>query len=558
MMTYRELLSRLTDLHLLMHKSSPNEHSGCMSSYDRASRFDESTGTYINWDANDDGSGRIRTLPDGSIVAFEQEGPGVIWRIWSALPQQGHMRVYIDDNALPAVDTPFMDWFEKQPGDIPPLNLSELSMRLSRGRNSFIPIPFQKRCRVELAPEWGAYYHFTYTLFDRGTVMPSYQERFNRDGMMALAETDRLLYERGEAIRPNERLCEASVAPGGTVQMLALTGAGLIEELALDSTGADISRLLIRMYWDGRERPAVEAPLGEFFGGAPGYAHYRCLPMSMERAQFTCRFPMPYSEGCRIEVVNLSGTAQTVRMHIAVDTSFVPDSDTLRFHAKFHRGYFGPVDAARFAPGAERWPDWPLLLVHGAYGRFIGVHLHVYDTWHPPKEEAASWWYGAWDRKTVDWWWGEGDEKFFVDGECFPSTFGTGSEDYIGYAWAAEPPFARFDSPYACLNAMPIDGNGHTAVSRFHIADSIPISSSFEGFIEKYKGDVWDGHNICLYGAVPYWYQQAGTDDTYPNVKVDDLMFTDEQIPWHTQSNSCKNSVEPSLHESVLRNHSTK
>ena len=46
MMTYRELLSRLTDLRMLMHKSSPNEHSGCMSSYDRASRFDESTGTY--------------------------------------------------------------------------------------------------------------------------------------------------------------------------------------------------------------------------------------------------------------------------------------------------------------------------------------------------------------------------------------------------------------------------------------------------------------------------------------------------------------------------------
>lgn len=39
------------------------------------------------------------------------------------------------------------------------------------------------------------------------------------------------------------------------------------------------------------------------------------------------------------------------------------------------------------------------------------------------------------DNKTIDWWWGEGDEKFFVDGEKFPSSFGTGSEDYIGYAW---------------------------------------------------------------------------------------------------------------------------
>ena len=48
-------------------------------------------------------------------------------------------------------------------------------------------------------------------------------------------------------------------------------------------------------------------------------------------------------------------------------------------------------------------------------GRFLGVMLHV---WNPR---------GGW--------WGEGDEKFFVDGEKFPSTIGTGSEDYFGYAW---------------------------------------------------------------------------------------------------------------------------
>ena len=33
-------------------------------------------------------------------------------------------------------------------------------------------------------------------------------------------------------------------------------------------------------------------------------------------------------------------------------------------------------------------------------------------------------------------WWGEGDEKVWVDGESFPSHFGTGTEDHYGYAWA--------------------------------------------------------------------------------------------------------------------------
>ena len=71
-MTYRELLARLTDLRALAQRAPEGERSGCMSSYDRASHFDEAAGTYVNWDANADGSGCIRTLPDGSIVAFEQ------------------------------------------------------------------------------------------------------------------------------------------------------------------------------------------------------------------------------------------------------------------------------------------------------------------------------------------------------------------------------------------------------------------------------------------------------------------------------------------------------
>jgi len=149
--------------------------------------------------------------------------------------------------------------------------------------------------------------------------------------------------------------------------------------------------------------------------------------------------------------------------------------------------------------------------------------MHIRNTWDVPEMPPECWWYGKWDRKTVDWWWGEGDEKFFVDGEKFPSTFGTGSEDYVGYAWAAEPPFARFDSPYAMMNLMPIDGNGDTSLARFQIADSVPFRTSFEAFIEKYKPDSWEKNGRCLYAVTPYWYQSAGTDDDYPPITKDML-----------------------------------
>ena len=78
-----------------------------------------------------------------------------------------------------------------------------------------IPIPFQKSCRVELAPGWGSYYQFTYSRFPEGTQMPDYRERFTWEGCIALAETDRILYDRGEAPVPGEILsCMDTILPG--------------------------------------------------------------------------------------------------------------------------------------------------------------------------------------------------------------------------------------------------------------------------------------------------------------------------------------------------------
>lgn len=73
------------------------------------------------------------------------------------------------------------------------------------------------------------------------------------------------------------------------------------------------------------------------------------------------------------------------------------------------------------------------------------------------------------------------------------------------------------------MNIMPIDGNGDTSVSRFHVADNIPFHTSFEAFIEKYKEDCWGDGNQCLYAVTPYWYQTAGTDDPYPAITSEDL-----------------------------------
>ncbi|HEU5086214.1 MAG TPA: DUF2961 domain-containing protein, partial [Roseiflexaceae bacterium] len=93
--------------------------------------------------------------------------------------------------------------------------------------------------------------------------------------------------------------------------------------------------------------------------------------------------------------------------------------------------------------------------------------------------------------------------------------FGTGSEDYIGYAWAAEPPFPTFESAYACQPAIELNANGHTSVSRFHVCDDVPFHTEFEASIERYKAMSWGDGNDSVYAAVAYWYQAPGGQDPY-------------------------------------------
>jgi hypothetical protein len=110
-------------------------------------------------------------------------------------------------------------------------------------------------------------------------------------------------------------------------------------------------------------------------------------------------------------------------------------------------------------------------------------------------------------------WWGEGDEKFFVDGETFPSTFGTGSEDYFGYAWGNGE---LFQTPYHC-QTMTENNRGHQSVLRWQVADSVPFTTSFDGYMEKYFPNDWP----TRYATTVCWYLSTDGADPHQPVPVD-------------------------------------
>lgn len=544
-LTYADLVHRLYDLKHLAEPPAPGEQSGSATSTDRESIYNSTTGRYEKWWANGDGLGSIRSEGEGAVVAAEIKGPGVIWRVWSAYPRQGHVKFFIDGAKTPVLDMPFADYFDNRKA---PFDYPELTHILSRGHNNYVPIPFQKSIKIVLEKDWGFFYHFTYTTFPSGTLVPSFTGRFDFAAKAALARANQLLARRHEDPAPESATAifnqEIVVQPGQTVRVADLRGSRAITSMAVtprwtgdrEQDTRILRELSLRMAWDEESTPSVWTPLGDFFGTAPGINPYRALPLGMTADKLYSHWYMPFSKRALVELTNDGREPRRLRFLI----THRPEpraSQLLRFHAKWHRDDFSTRDAARYQQG-DRWPDWPVLFADGGPGRFCGFHLHV---WNPnpvgSRRQAIPGGWGDFTPEVISFldmmaqyrsWWGEGDEKFFVDDEKYPSTLGTGSEDYFGYAFAAFNP-DEFDSAF---QSQPLNRNnyGHISNVRFQIADNVPFQKSFEAAIEKYHPNAWP----LLYAATAYWYQAAGVVDTYNPVPLDQRLSYFVEVPRST------------------------
>ena len=166
------------------------------------------------------------------------------------------------------------------------------------------------------------------------------------------------------------------------------------------------------IFWDGADRPAVSAPLGDFFG--QGLGQWICFESALfsnpEGRSFNCCVPLPFRTGMKIVMTNETGT--DVPLFFYDVTYTVGDSHgpaTLYLHAHWRRERQTVLKR-----------DYEFLpRVHGR-GRFLVVNVGVIP-------DTATYFKS---------WWGEGECKIFLDGDQeFPSLCGTGTEDYIGSGW---------------------------------------------------------------------------------------------------------------------------
>lgn len=493
-LTYEDLLTYLTDLDRLP-VIEPGVYCRQFSSYDRASRYDQSTGQYLDWDANGDAGNYLRIDPETREgLMAEMQGPGCIFRIWSANPQ-GVIRFYLDGDVKPTYE---WDFNRLCTGTIDPFVKPLVWKRDPNNRDSasnvYLPIPYAKSCRVtSVIPQAdgsgktpGHYYIINYRVFPKDWTVPTFRLPLTESQRSAVQETAAKWANCGQSgAHPLDRFAtkKETIGPGQRLVAAELTGPGVIRQFRAKVRSSEkwVTRKVgLRIYWDDDTDPSVSCPIGDFFG-EPKEAEYKSYPMGITESMNYCFFPMPFRKNARIDLVNDGSEPAPVEVVVTYRAQQVPD-DWALFHAKFR----SEVASASF--------DYPLIEATGT-GKLVGICLF------PDNIKGG--------------WWGEGDEKVFVDGEKFPSWFGTGSEDYFGDAWGIRY-FANPSHGHPQRNVERMQG-----CYRWHLGDNIPFYKSLRMTIENYTGQP-DQTSRNDYSSVAYWYQLPGGDDFFEEVPLID------------------------------------
>ena len=442
-------------------------------------------------------SGHFFRQTGRKAILSDIKGPGCIYRFWSA-NASGHLQIFFDGETTPRIDCPMQDLFG---GKVAPF-VAPLVGHRSGGWYSYFPMPFQKGCRIEVTDPGNLYYHVQYQRFPDSTPVRTFTTVLSSEDQAALPTVLAQWNSMGanplaaplanlSAYQARTRITSGSVSlRGGQTRALAtLNGGGRVTALHLALVPADrvtLRQTLLRVYWDGAKTPGVEAPIGDFFGVGFGDRRMTSLPTAMQDSGYTCWWPMPFGHSARFELVNTGKTdLSAIAYRIEAQRSDRPNGANGMmggegyFHAQWHR------------QTTKAGEPFHILQVKGR-GHYVGEHTDMQGD------------HGLWFL--------EGDEKVYVDGETFPSIYGTGTEDFYTGGWYFDQ--GPFNLPYhGCVIKQ--DDISRVSAYRFQIQDCVPFQHDFKIDIEHGGTNDYPGAD---YSCVAYWYQDAPIHDWSPIV----------------------------------------
>ncbi len=484
------LLREMTDPTAMARFPASEYQSLQASSYNRASVSPDQP----DWFADSDGVSWIREeQKDGKTeyVVMEHTGPGCITRLWTPFfyydfnNRKGpNIRIYLDGNPTPVIDECFIDLVTGK-GSVK----SPFAGLTARAGDCFLPIPFAKSCKITMTDK--AFYNIVnYRAYNQGVKVRAFSWKQVAKASKLIAETGRSLVSPPPS-PSKEQISRVAKLNGGQTEDIHLPGGShAIKQLTLriskESGQQALRSTILQMTFDGVQ--TVWCPIGDLFCSGdkinPFHTWNRTV---LPDGTMICRYIMPYAESAVIRIINLQGNPVEVALNARLD-DWKWDSRSMHFHANWKS--IGTLPGNRFT-------DMNFIDVRGK-GVLAGDALMVLS---PGRG-----------------WWGEGDEKIYIDekdqARKFPSHFGTGTEDYYGWAGGVNPTGRdTFSIPIGAnvCNGNEADPRGYNICTRNRILDAVPFNDRLTFDMEASPGtDIRESWNLLDYSLVTFWYAIPG------------------------------------------------
>jgi hypothetical protein len=419
--------------------------------------------------SNQDWNNYLYTDSDGGKVIFDEQGPGVIYRLHITLQNESdadamQVMVYLDGATTPQIDETIA---QMGAGTGAPFlsPLVEDPTVGSGGYTYYLPIPYAKSARVSLnGTQAGVIYWQTdWQSFPPGTPVQTWTGSED-SGQVRSLWSNAGSYPDPQPGDVSQSGTAALPGDGGTTQLADLDGPQEITAITMKIPGVDPTRgahasvlddTHIRIYWDNEATPSVDAPLGSFFGmGYFGAAPTRDVAMGMlDDGTMYSYFPMPFQHSARIELVNaIRGSGDKPVPGVTYTITHRP------FTGSFSGiGYFRTAWTPQTIPPGQQAHRVHWLDVSGA-GQVVGiVESRISD---PPSGTSQAIGIGFL----------EGNVNMWVDGSETPAWRDNGTEDTFdgGYYFDQGP----VENPNTGDNIRTDDS---IAAYRTFIGDAIPF-----------------------------------------------------------------------------------
>jgi len=492
------LLEEMTDRRSITLFPNPHYTLRQSGSYDRKSVGPDQPG----WFANDDYTqfDAIETINGRKeYVLLDATGPGSVVRWWMTFngkgSYEGVVRVYIDDLAEPVIQDSILKVLSGHllAGDPLSSSVSPLTDIYRRGHNLYLPIPYSKHCKITYECDSvlinsgrrkpSIYYNICYRTYDAGTMVISFsKEDLTRNTSLIERVNKQLVTpSSGGYSKGNRIVSTGKLKHGSDLEINPVEGNSAISMIGLslktNNYGQALRSIVLSITFDGLT--TVWVPAGEFFGS--GYMRSNSETWNStadSTGKFSSFWLMPFRESCTVSLVNYGHAEADAELTVET-VPYKWQNNSMYFGASWHEYHNINTAGAESTGGTGKHYDLNFVDLEGK-GVYAGDAITIFNT-----AEA---------------WFGEGDEKIFVDDEPFPSSIGTGTEDYYGYAWCRPEIFSHpfIAQPSGKGNFNP----GQTINMRYRSLDAIPFNRSISSNIE-----LWHWVNTVVnYSMTSYWY----------------------------------------------------